>query len=54
MLLSYLDSILGEVPEYSNYANYEIIRYILGGIILIFMCSLVYRLILTLFGGWSR
>lgn len=53
MLLSYLDNILGEVPTYTNYGSYEIIRYILGGIILIFMVSLVYRLILSIFGGWK-
>lgn len=54
MILSYLDTILGNVPAYSQYTNYEIVRYVLGGVILIFMVSLVYRLILVLFGGWSR
>lgn len=51
MLLDYLDDILGEVPQYTNYQSYEIVRYILGGIILIFICSLVYRMILSLFFG---
>lgn len=54
MILQYLDSILGQVPQYSNYQTYEIVRYVIGGVLLIFMVSLVYRLILTLFGGWSR
>lgn len=54
MILQYLDSILGNVPQYSNIQSYEIVRYVLGGILLIFMVSLVYRMILTLFGGWSR
>lgn len=54
MILQYLDSILGNVPQYSNVQTYEIVRYVLGGILLIFMVSLVYRMILTLFGGWSR
>lgn len=54
MILDYLDTILGSVPSYSQYGNYDIVRYVLGGIVLIFMVSLVYRMILTLFGGWSR
>lgn len=54
MILTYLDNILGQVPAYSNYGSYEIVRYVIGGVILIFMVSLVYRMILTLFGGWSR
>lgn len=52
MLLSLLREILGTVPapqQGNTIYNYEIIEYIVASIVLIFMLSLVYRMILSIF-----
>lgn len=52
MLLTLLQEILGPVPnpqQGNTYYNYEIIEYIVAAVILIFMLSLVYRMILSIF-----
>lgn len=56
MIIGWLDQIIGDLPEItSNYNyNYEIVRYVIAGVVLIFMLSLVYRMIYTIFFGFAR
>lgn len=52
MIISMLETIIGALPEYTNYGNnYEIVRYVIAGTVLIFMLSLGYRLINDVFFG---
>lgn len=58
MIVQWLDQIIGTLPSYatsqdpSNY--YSIIRYVIAGVVLLFLISLVYRLFLSIFGKWLR
>lgn len=49
MIISYIDQLLGTVPS-----GYEPLRYLISGIVLIFLLSLAYNLIRSLFGGWGK
>lgn len=52
MLLQLVQELIGPVPnpqQGNTYYNYEIIEYIVCAIVLIFMLSLVYRMILSIF-----
>lgn len=49
MLISYIDQLLGSVPS-----GYEPLRYLIAGIVLIFLLSLVYNFLRSLFGGWAK
>lgn len=53
MIINWLDTLIGDLPTYSSGSsyNYEIVRYVIAGVILIFMISLVYRMIQSMFGG---
>lgn len=53
MIISWLDTLIGTLPVYGvqNVNQYEIVRYVIAGVILIFMISLVYRMINTIFFG---
>lgn len=62
MIINFLDTLIGPLPNYytssggSSYYTeyYSIIRYIIAGMILIMMVSLVYRLFVAIFGRWIR
>ena len=58
MIISLLDQILGTCPSYATNQNpteyYYIIRYIIGGVVLLMLLSLVYRLFVAIFGRWVR
>lgn len=53
MIISWLDTLIGTLPVYGvqNVNQYEIVRYVIAGVILIFMISLVYRMINSIFFG---
>lgn len=53
MIIQWLDTLIGTLPIYGtqNTNQYEIVRYVIAGVILIFMVSLVYRMIQSIFGG---
>ena len=62
MIIQFLQTLIGDVPQYygssqqSGYYEhyYDIIQYILAGMILIMLVSLVYRLLVAVFGRWIR
>ena len=61
MIIQWLDTIIGALPEYVNAQSptyytqyYAIIRYIIAGVVLIFMMTCFYRVLIALFGGWIR
>lgn len=62
MIINFLQSLIGTVPYYYNSAQqsgynehyYDIIQYIIAGMILIMLVSLVYRLLVAVFGRWVR
>lgn len=61
MIIQFLDTLIGALPIYyssqqSGYYDhyYDIIRYIIAGMILLMMVSLVYRLLVAVFGRWLR
>ena len=61
MIIQFLQSLIGNVPYYyttqqSGYYEhyYDIIQYIIAGMILIMLVSLVYRLLVAVFGRWLR
>lgn len=61
MIMDLLDSIIGTLPSYvspqsSNYYTeyYAIIKYIIAGVILIFMVNCFYRVLVAMFGKWVR
>lgn len=45
MITSYINNLLGECPS-----GYEPLRYAIAGIVLIFLITLVYRMIQNMFG----
>ena len=52
MIVQWLDNLIGTLPSYGTGTNqYEIVRYVIAGVILIFMVSLVYRMIQSIFFG---
>lgn len=53
MIINWLDTLIGTLPVYGvqNVNQYEIVRYVIAGVILIFMISLVYRMINSIFFG---
>ena len=53
MIIQWLDTLIGTLPVYNiqNSNQYEIVRYVIAGVVLIFMVSLVYRMIQAIFGG---
>lgn len=56
MIIDALDQIIGTLPVYGvqNQNQYEIVRYVIAGVVLIFMLTLVYRLFIAIFGKWLR
>lgn len=61
MIMDWLDTIIGQLPEYvpsgssQYYAQYyAIIKYIIAGVILIFMVNCFYRVLIAMFGKWVR
>lgn len=58
MIVQWLDQIIGTLPSYSTSQNpseyYSIVRYVIAGVVLMFLISLVYRLFLSIFGKWLR
>lgn len=53
MIIQWLDNLIGTLPVYGVQSTnqYEIVRYVIAGVVLIFMVSLVYRMIQSIFGG---
>lgn len=47
MIISYIDELLGTCPS-----GYEPLRYLIAGTVLIFMLSMVYRMIRSIYGGF--
>lgn len=61
MIMDWLDSIIGQLPPYipnnstAYYAEYyAIIKYIIAGVVLIFMMTCFYRVLIAMFGKWVR
>lgn len=58
MIVDMLDQIIGALPSYATAQNpteyYSIIRYIIAGVVLIFLLSMMYRLFVAIFGRWLR
>lgn len=56
MIIDLLDQIIGVLPVYGvqNYNQYEIVRYVIAGVVLIFLMSLFYKLLIAIFGRWVR
>lgn len=56
MIINWLNTIIGTLPTYgtTNTNQYEIVRYVIAGVVLIFMISLVYRMIYTIFFGFAK
>lgn len=56
MIIDLLDQIIGTLPIYGSqsYNQYEIVRYVIAGVVLIFMLTLVYRVFIAIFGRWLR
>lgn len=50
MLITLVRELLGSVPSAGTNYNYDILEYIVAAVILIFMLSLVYRMIISIFG----
>lgn len=49
MIVSYIDSIVGTVPN-----GYEPLRYMIAGTVLIFLLALGYRFLTAIFGGYKK
>lgn len=61
MIMQWLDTIIGELPQHYDYNSalyyseyYAIVQYIIAGVILIFMVSCFYRVLIAMFGKWVR
>ena len=58
MIVDMLDQILGTLPSYATAQNpadyYSIVRYMIAGIVLLMLLSLVYRMFIAIFGRWVR
>lgn len=58
MIVGWLDEILGALPTYSTAQDptnyYSIIRYVIAGVVLLFLISAVYRLFFAIFGRWTK
>lgn len=61
MIMSWLDEIIGTLPSYipsgssQYYAEYySIVKYMIAGVVLIFMLTCFYRVLIALFGRWVR
>lgn len=58
MIVGWLDTILGSLPQYSTAQNpadyYSIVRYVIAGVVLLFLISAVYRLFFAIFGRWTK
>lgn len=46
MILTYLRNLIGSPPS-----GYEAVEYVIAGVVLIFLVSMAYRLIRSVFGG---
>lgn len=58
MIVGWLDTILGSLPQYATAQNptdyYSIVRYVIAGVVLLFLISAVYRLFFAIFGRWTK
>lgn len=56
MIVNFLDQLLGPLPTYATAQDptnyYAIVRYVIAGVVLIFLISAVYRLFVAIFGRW--
>lgn len=46
MILTYLRNLIGSPPS-----GYEAVEYVIAGVVLIFLVSMAYRMIRSIFGG---
>lgn len=46
MILTYLRNLIGNPPS-----GYEAVEYVIAGVVLIFLVSMAYRMIRSIFGG---
>ena len=49
MLISYIRELLGNVPSAGSNYDYSILEYVVAATVLIFLVSLAYRFLITLF-----
>ena len=49
MISSYISSLIGSAPS-----GYEALEYVINGVVLIFLITMAYRFVHSLFGGWSK
>lgn len=57
MIIQWLDAIIGTLPTYTTSSSseyYAIVRYIIAGVVLLFLISAVYRLFFAIFGRWTK
>lgn len=58
MIVDMLDQILGTLPSYATAQDptnyYAIVRYMIAGVVLLMLLSLVYRMFVAIFGRWVR
>lgn len=50
MIVQYVRELIGSVPSGGSNYDYSVLEYIVCATVLIFMLSLAYRLIITVFG----
>lgn len=49
MLITYIRNLLGTAPS-----GYEAVEYVIAGVVLIFLVSMAYRMIRSIFGGYDH
>lgn len=56
MIIQFLNELLGPLPTYATAQDptnyYAIIRYVIAGVVLLFLISFVYRMFIAIFGRW--
>lgn len=58
MIIDWLNTIIGTLPSYASAQDpshyYDIVRYMIAGVVLLFLISAVYRLFFAIFGRWTK
>ena len=49
MIINYIESLIGTPPS-----GYEAVEYVIAGIVLMFLCSMAYRMVRSIFGGYRH
>lgn len=50
MITQYVRALLGSVPSAGSNYDYSVLEYVVSATVLIFILSLVYRMIISIFG----